>query len=310
MKKQFGLLFSLLLSLFVSAQTKDTHLFEFNESFLEGFIKIVPTTEQSKLHDYIFNSNDKQVQVRYAFRPDMKNVKPDAVETYATALFLNNANNKNPGSLKVMQSAKEDVKTDYGGTAAYFAFFETDKTFGAEFPYCLSFLIYKENVGAFAIQLLAKNQEDFSKDSYIQAFAGKIIHFNSQVNIIPNLQKKYLPTEIQNLHIGMNQDAIKKLRPKMQISTNASDSNLIENFSTGPIKQITCSMLSDKTTYEFIVEYREEAKAIAIAKQMYHNPNDPSSALPLKWEFKLSDGLILKCWVFRNKICIADSRQF
>ncbi|MBY0480107.1 MAG: hypothetical protein K2Q21_02030 [Chitinophagaceae bacterium] len=310
MKKQFGLLFSLLLSLFISAQTKDTHEFIFNESLLEGFKKVVPTKEQSKLYDYIFVSNDNQVQVRYTFRPDMKNVKPDAVETYATALFLNNAKSKVPGSIKVLPSSKEDVQTDFGGTSAYFALFETDKTFGAEFPFCLSFLIYKESAGAFEIHLLAKTQEDFSMDSHVQAFAGKIIHFNTEININPNLQKKYLPTEIQNLYIGMNQDAIKKLRPKMQMPKDAYDNNLIENFSTGTIKQITCMMLPDKTVDEFIVEYRDEAKALEVAKQMYHTPNDVSAELPLKWEFKLSDGLILKCWVFRNKICIADSRQF
>lgn len=310
MKKQFGLLFSLLLSLIISAQTKDTHQFIFTESFLEGFKKIVPTSEQSKLYDHIYVSNDKQVQVRYTFRPDMKNVKPDAVETYATALFLNNAKSKVPGNIKVLPSTKEDVQTDYGGTAAYFALFETDKTFGAEYPYCLSFLIYKENTGAFEIHLLAKTQEDFSVDSHIQVFAGKIIHFNSELTIVPSLQKQYLPVEIQNMHIGMSQDLVKKLRPKIPIPADANEDNLVENFTTGAVKQLTCQMLADKTVYEFIVEYRDEAKAVAVAKQMYHAPNDASSELPLKWEFKLSDGLILKCWVFRNKICIADSRQF
>jgi hypothetical protein len=310
MKKQSWLLFSLLLSLFVSAQTKDTHQFTFNESFLEGFKKIVPTAEQSKLYDYIFNSNDKQVQVRYTFRPDLKKVKPDQVETYATALFLNNAKSKVPGNVKVLPSSKEDVQTDYGGTAAYFALFETDKTFGAEFPYSLSFLIYKENAGAFEIHLLAKTQEDFSVDSHVQAFAGKIIHFNSELTIVPSLQKQYLPVEIQNMHIGMSQDLVKKLRPKIQIPSDEHVENLVETFTTGAVKKLSCQMLPNKTVYEFIVEYSDEAKAVAVANQMYHAPNDVSTELPLKWEFKLSDGLILKCWVFRNKICIADSRQF
>jgi hypothetical protein len=310
MKKQFGLLFSLLLSLFISAQTKDIHQFTFNETFLDGFKKVVPTSEQAKLYDHIYLSDDKLVQVRYTFRPDLKTVKPDAIETYATALFLNNAKSKIPGSIKILPSSKEDVQTDYGGTAAYYAIYETDKTFGNEFPFCLSFLIYKENVGAFSIHLLAKNQEDFSQDSHVQAFAGKIIHFNDQVNIIAVLQKPYLPVEVQNLYIGMNLEALKKIRPKMQKPADAFDENYVENFPAGTVKKITSQLLEDKTVYEFTIEYRDEAKAIEVAKQMYHAPNDASSQLPLKWEFQLSDGLTLKCWVFRNKICIADSRQF
>jgi hypothetical protein len=132
----------------------------------------------------------------------------------------------------------------------------------------------------------------------------------SQTKINPSLQKQYLPAEIQDLYIGMSQKELKQLRPKMKLPTSAFDLDNVEKLSTGKTKQITAQMLENKSIYEFMVEYQDEATAIFVAKQIYHTAIDTDARFPLQWSFKLADGLILKCWVFKNKLCIADSKQF
>ena len=134
----------------------------------------------------------------------------------------------------------------------------------------------------------------------------------AQVNKInPALQKPYLPQQLKGLYIGMpKQDAMKKHKA-MRVPKNSGFGYPEENFKSGDVKQIVCQPTSeDSTIYEFIVEYRSTSKAIAIAKKLFGTPNDTSKQFPLGWKIKLGDGLILKCWIFSNKICIADSTQF
>jgi hypothetical protein len=131
-----------------------------------------------------------------------------------------------------------------------------------------------------------------------------------QNKINPSLQKQYLPVEIQNLYIGMSQKELKQLRPKMQLPTGEYNFSNVEKLNAGRIKQITASMLDDKTIYEFTLDYQDEATAIFVAKQIYRTEIDADARFPHQWTYKLSDGLTLKIWVFKNKICIADSKQF
>ncbi len=124
------------------------------------------------------------------------------------------------------------------------------------------------------------------------------------------LQRKYLPVEINKLFIGMKVTQLHKLRPNAVLPTEEFDHNVIEKFKTGNVKEITYQINSDNTTvYEFIVEYRSTAKAIAIAKQMYKATNFASDNFPLRWKFELADGLKLVCYIFKNKICIIDNRE-
>jgi hypothetical protein len=311
MKKLIAFLFTIHLSLFVFAQNKDLTQIIFDDSALEGFTRITPTNEQANLYDYIYQSNDKNTEVRYTFRSDTKEIKEgDPLKTFAYAMFLNTAKSNIPGNFDIKEHSEADVKADFMGSSGYFAFYEPSSSFGKGYSFCLAFLIHKANVGSFTIYLLAKNQTDYDNKNNVKTLGGNVIKFNDKISINPSLQKKYLPNEIQDLFIGMSLNKLKATRPKMALPKDAFGINYVENFSTGAIKTITCQLLDDSTVYEFTVEYRDEAKANSLAKEMYHEPNDPSSSLPQKWEFKLSDGLVLKCWVFRNKICIADSRQF
>lgn len=131
----------------------------------------------------------------------------------------------------------------------------------------------------------------------------------SKIN--PDLQKPYLPKEVKGLYIGMPKQGAMKIHKSMRVPKNSVVGYPEENFKSGDVKQITCQVLSDdNTVYEFIVEYRSTAKAITVAKKLFGQPNDASEKFPLGWKIRLDDGLVLKCWIFNNKLCIADSRQF
>ena len=125
----------------------------------------------------------------------------------------------------------------------------------------------------------------------------------------PALQVKYLPKEIKDLYIGMSKEELQKRHQALKESDVLGYPE--ENFEKGNVKTITYQFNNDSNSlYEFIVEYRNEATAIAIAKKLYKLPNDVSKNFPLAWKIKLQDGLTLKCWIFHNKICIADESQF
>ena len=131
------------------------------------------------------------------------------------------------------------------------------------------------------------------------------------ITIDPALQQKYLPKEVKGLNIGMTITALKAVRPNANISADAVLGNYEEYFTTGDITDITYQTAGDDSAvYEFIIEYKSTEKAIAIAKQLYKTPNAVEKGFPLSWKIKLNDGLVLKCWVYKNKICIGDNRQF
>ncbi len=124
-------------------------------------------------------------------------------------------------------------------------------------------------------------------------------------------QSKYLPKELKGLYIGMNTADLQSLHPNAKVPDNSVMGYPEESFAKGDIKNITYQTMSDSAkVYEFIIEYRSTAKAIAIAKQLYKKPNDVSGKFPLAWEFKTEDGLTLKIWIYKNKICIIDGSQF
>jgi hypothetical protein len=129
--------------------------------------------------------------------------------------------------------------------------------------------------------------------------------------IDPALQTKFLPKELKGLYIGMSKETLAEIHPSAVVPENSVLGYPEESFKAGDIKAITYQTESDSgTVYEFIIEYRSTAKAIAIAKQLFKKPNDVSKNFPLAWKIPLKDGLTLKCWIFRSKICIADARQF
>jgi hypothetical protein len=131
------------------------------------------------------------------------------------------------------------------------------------------------------------------------------------ITIDPALQQAYLPKEVKGLNIGMTITALKAAHPNANIPADGILGYYEEHFTTGDISKITYQTAGeDSAVYEFIIEYRNNEKATAIAKHLYKTPNAVENGFPLSWKFKLKDGLVLKCWIFRNKICIGDNRQF
>jgi hypothetical protein len=141
-----------------------------------------------------------------------------------------------------------------------------------------------------------------------------LLSLNAAAQILaidPALQHSYLPKEVKGLNIGMTITALKTIHPGAAIPADGILGYYEEHFTTGDISKITYQTAGeDSVVYEFIIEYRNNEKATAIAKQLYKTPNAVENGFPLSWKFKLKDGLVLKCWIFRNKICIADNRQF
>ena len=131
------------------------------------------------------------------------------------------------------------------------------------------------------------------------------------ITIDPALEQAYLPKAVKGLNIGMTITALKAARPKANIPADALLGNYEERFTAGDITGITYQTAGeDSAVYEFIIEYKSKEKAIAVAKQLYKAPNAAEQGFPMNWKFKLKDGLVLKCWVYKNKICIGDNRQF
>lgn len=86
---------------------------------------------------------------------------------------------------------------------------------------------------------------------------------NAQGNI--TLQAKFLPKQIKGLYIGISKEDLQKMYPLVK------ETNVLgypqENFEKGKIKSITYQIDSDSNNvYEFILEYRNTARAIATAK--------------------------------------------
>ena len=131
------------------------------------------------------------------------------------------------------------------------------------------------------------------------------------ITIDPALQQAYLPKEVKGLNIGMTITALKAVHPGAAIPADGILGYYEEHFTAGDIAKITYQTAGDDSAvYEFIIEYRNKEKATAIAKQLYKTPNAVENGFPLSWKFKLNDGMVLKCWIFKNKICIGDNRQF
>ena len=124
------------------------------------------------------------------------------------------------------------------------------------------------------------------------------------------LQKPYLPKEVKDLYVGIPKADAMKLHKAMAVTKKSLFGYPDEIFKTGDVKMISYQLTGDSIVSEFIIEYRSEAKAIAIAKKMYKNTNDPSTGFQYSWLFPLKDGLILKIWIYKNKICITETRLF
>jgi len=121
--------------------------------------------------------------------------------------------------------------------------------------------------------------------------------------IDPLLQQPYLPKEVKDLYIGISTEELKKRHPNAALSPTSSLGNWIEDFASGDVEQIIYQIdKDDAIVYEFIIKYRNHAKAVEIARQLFDKKYDFSKEELLK--FKLKDGLTLFCKAFENTLVI------
>ena len=126
--------------------------------------------------------------------------------------------------------------------------------------------------------------------------------------INPSLQKSYLPKEVKDLYIGIPKADAVKLHKTIPVTDRSYLVYPEEIINSGDVKKISYRLNEDNAICEFIIEYHNEAKAIAVAKQLYNEVNNPGTDFKYSWKFTLKDGLQLKCWIYENRLCIADSR--
>ncbi len=122
-----------------------------------------------------------------------------------------------------------------------------------------------------------------------------------KIKIDPKLQTKYLTPESSDLYIGAPESIV-----KTAAAGNKNDvGNYFKKFTKGDVKEITYQMTSEGSLYEFIIEYNPDFDLYSMMAKKYGEPNDKDA-----WKFELADGLVLKIWLFRNKLCIIDNSQF
>ncbi len=152
------------------------------------------------------------------------------------------------------------------------------------------------------------------KKLLIILFVGISLYSQAQNNSAK--QQKYLPKEIKGLYIGMPEPALKKARPKIKITDE--DINGHESVKSIDVKQVDYQVTfvdkeqnpeTIRNLYEFIVEYKLKAKAIATAKKLFKGFEVASDRFDNYWEIKIDDTLTLACWIYNNKICIIDKVQ-
>jgi hypothetical protein len=134
------------------------------------------------------------------------------------------------------------------------------------------------------------------------------LHVTAQQDTLainPALQKKYLIPELGTAYIGMPAEQLPAATMKKDILDN-----YVKTFAKGTIKQITFQVTtSNPQVYEFIIEYSPAFNLTAFITKKYGTPNS-SDAMGNVWMAPLADGLKLRIWKYKNKLCIADARQF
>lgn len=125
------------------------------------------------------------------------------------------------------------------------------------------------------------------------------------LTIDPALQKKYLVSETGTAYIGMPAEQLPAATMKKDILDN-----YVKKYTKGNVKQITFQVTTgNPQVYEFIIEYSPGFNLTAFMTKKYGTPNS-SDGIGNVWLVPLADGLKLRIWKYKNKLCIADARQF
>ena len=121
------------------------------------------------------------------------------------------------------------------------------------------------------------------------------------------VQRQYLPKVVSNLYIGMPEKKLKKIRGigHLAVTKNSNLTIIKEELKNDSIPIIQYQFGKDKKLYEIIVEYSPEISAFDIFKNGLGEPNNGN-----EWQFFLNNNLILKIWIYQNRLCIADNKHF
>ncbi|MBL0146488.1 MAG: hypothetical protein IPP48_12850 [Chitinophagaceae bacterium] len=117
------------------------------------------------------------------------------------------------------------------------------------------------------------------------------------------MHAKYLVPEVAGLYIGAPEASVQKIAGIQQ----TDEINYEKTFAKGNVQDLTCQVTfsGEKAIYEFIIEYKPGFNLKAMMLKKYGPKNNGD-----EWLIKLKDGLKLKIWQYKNKLCIGDSRQF
>jgi len=138
-------------------------------------------------------------------------------------------------------------------------------------------------------------------------FSSAFLFSCSQTEKIKKGQKSFIPEVVSNLYIGMPLSDFKEARGIRNLSVVEGKIITIakEEYVKDSVSLLQYQFAGDKKLYEIIVEYVPECDAKARFKLKYGEPNNGK-----EWLFVISKKLKLKIWIYQNRLCIADSKQF
>ena len=120
-------------------------------------------------------------------------------------------------------------------------------------------------------------------------------------------QQKYIPIPVSNTYIRMPYKDFKKIRGENNLEINETNSLTIvgEIIARDSITAIQYQFAQDKLLYEIIIEYIPKYNVIKEFTDKFGEPNNEK-----EWLFEISKNLKLKIWIFKNRLCIGDSKHF
>ncbi|MBU0486637.1 MAG: hypothetical protein KKA07_14940 [Bacteroidetes bacterium] len=123
-------------------------------------------------------------------------------------------------------------------------------------------------------------------------------------------QKKYFPSWIGKIYIGMKQDdLLKKRSAKVFPNQKSGKVKAVESFDgkePSAVNEVEYSFSADDNLLiQVVIKYSPLAKAAEIAEKLYGKPNNGK-----EWLYKISNDLSLKIWLKEDILYIADKKYF
>lgn len=156
----------------------------------------------------------------------------------------------------------------------------------------------KISVNKFSIIILLLVTVGFSYSCRIKKQAGSASITKQRI------QLQYIPTLLHESYLGMPFSDFKKARmvlPDKDSNPNDFRIEYNEQIEGNDIKKLTYYFDKDNNQplYEYIIEYRSQAKLQELMKQKYGKCNDGS-----QWIFDSGEGFLIRVWTSDSKLCI------